>query len=179
MKRITDDQRPSGAKLGDVPRHFALSPQGEGKRCLPIGERVGLKVLAPGRSVLLTALRTLCAAILLSFSALASAADRPAAPPAIPFEVYFLIGEIPVWMGDKIGYTVYEPAVVEARFLSASGEIMLIYREGERAPGQYMLPWDGTVDGSPFAGFYSFELYFGDEYAAKHQMIVNPLFPKP
>ena len=97
---------------------------------------------------------------------------------AFPYEVYFLIDDLPVWMGDTISYTVYEPTVVEARFLSASGEIILIYREGEQGPGQYTLPWDGTSDGSLFGGLYKFELYFGDEYAAKYVMLVNPL-PKP
>jgi hypothetical protein len=94
------------------------------------------------------------------------------------FEVYFMIDDFPVWMGDTISYTVYEPTVVEARLLSPSGEIILLYRQGEQGPGQYTLPWDGTYEGSPFAGLYKFELYFGDEYAAKHLMLVNPL-PKP
>jgi hypothetical protein len=96
-----------------------------------------------------------------------------------PYEVYFLIDDQAVWMGDIIRYTVYEPTVVEARILSASGEIILIYREGELAPGQYTLMWDGTVDGSPLAGYYTFELYFGDEYAAKFPMVVNPLPKAP
>ena len=102
-------------------------------------------------------------------------AEGGAQKAAAPYEVYFLIGDIPVWMGDTLRYTVYETTVVEARFLSASGEIIMILTEGERAPGQYTLPWDGTTHGAPFAGFYSFELYFGDDYAAHYPMIVNPL----
>lgn len=92
-----------------------------------------------------------------------------------PFELYFLVGEIPVWMGNTIRYTVYETTQVEARFLTPAGEIIMILPEGERAPGQYTLPWDGTVDGAQFAGFYTFELYFGDEYAAKSSIVVNPI----
>lgn len=113
-----------------------------------------------------------------------------AAPPVIgagdagtrlggPFEVYFLIGESPAWLGNTISYTVSEPTVVEARLLSGSGEIILIFRQGEQQPGQYTLPWDGTYEGSPFAGFYTFELYFGDEYAAKFPMVVNLLQTTP
>ena len=96
-----------------------------------------------------------------------------------PYEVYFLIDDLPVWMGDVLRYTVYEPTVVEARIVNISGEILLIYREGERLAGQYTLPWDGTVEGSPLVGLYTFELYFGDEYAAKYPMVVNPLPKTP
>ena len=95
------------------------------------------------------------------------------------FEIYFLMGDSAAWMGDTIRYTVYEPTVVEARFLSASGEIILIYRQGEQAPGQYTLPWDGTYEGSPFGGYYTFELYFGDEYAAHYAMVVRSLPKAP
>ena len=100
-------------------------------------------------------------------------ADKWTVKPDGPFEIYFLIGDSPT-----ISYTVYEPTVVEARLLSGSGEIILIFRQGEQQPGQYTLPWDGTYEGTPFAGFYTFELYFGDEYAAKYPMIIN-LLPTP
>lgn len=92
-----------------------------------------------------------------------------------PFEIYIMIGQTGAWMGNSISYTVYEPTVVEARFLSGSGEIILICRQGLQAPGQYTLPWDGAYEGSPFAGLYKFELYFGDEYAAQFPMIVRPM----
>ena len=115
--------------------------------------------------------------VLLSSASLIDAASG-GGKTVYPYEVYFLIGDVPVWMGDTISYTVYEPTVVEARFLSASGEIILRYRQGEQAPGQYTLPWDGTYEGSPFVGLYKFELYFGDEYAAKYVMLVD-LLPKP
>ena len=118
----------------------------------------------------------LCASVILIFAAPSRGDGDAATAPAFSIEIYFLIGEIPVWMGDKIGYTVYETTQVEARFLSAAGEIILIYREGERVPGQYVLPWDGTAEGSPFGGYYTFELYFGDEYAAAYTIIVNPIF---
>ena len=90
------------------------------------------------------------------------------------FELYVMVGEIPVWMGNTIRYSVFETTLVEARFLTPAGEIIMILPEGERAPGQYTLPWDGTRDGSQFVGFYTFELYFGDEYAAKLSIVVNP-----
>jgi hypothetical protein len=91
-----------------------------------------------------------------------------------PFEVFVMIGDHPIWLGDAIRYTVYETVRVEARFLTPAGEIILIHRGGEQAPGQYTLPWDGTVEGAPMAGFYKFELYFGDEYAADLSVVVRP-----
>ncbi len=108
----------------------------------------------------------------------ATDAESGTATAAGQFDIYFMMGDAAAWMGSSISYTVYEPTVVEARLLSGSGEIILIYRQGLQAPGQYTLPWDGTYEGSPFAGIYTFELYFGDEYAAKFPMAVIP-WPKP
>ncbi len=93
-------------------------------------------------------------------------------------DLYMLIGENPIWFGSSLGYTVYQTSRVEARIMTAAGEIVLIFNQGDQQPGQYTLPFDGTRDGSPLAGYYTFELYFGDEYAAKYQMIANPL-PQP
>jgi hypothetical protein len=81
-------------------------------------------------------------------------------------------------MGDQIRYTLAEPASVEARFLSISGEIILLLPIGQQEPGQYAVPFDGTKDGAPFAGLYLFELYFGDDYAAKLNIAVRPLTPE-
>jgi hypothetical protein len=86
-----------------------------------------------------------------------------------------LIGEWPVWFGSTIGYTVYQPTQIEARVISVTGEIILVLQEGEKQPGQYTLPFDGTYHGTPLGGYYTFELYFGDEYAAKYQMIAVPV----
>lgn len=125
-----------------------------------------------------------CAAAVISFLVAASwlltstpviGANRGAVTPGGPFEIYVTFGNAAAWMGNTISYTVYEPTVVEARLLSGSGEIILIFRQGEQQPGQYTLPWDGTYEGAPFAGLYTFELYFGDEYAAKLPIVVNPL----
>jgi hypothetical protein len=102
------------------------------------------------------------------------AAGTGAARASQPFDAYAMIGEYPIWLGDTIRYTVYETVRVEARFLTPGGEIILIYRRGEQAPGQYTLPWDGTVEGSPMVGYYTFELYFGDEYAADLLIVVKP-----
>jgi hypothetical protein len=78
-------------------------------------------------------------------------------------------------MGDQIRYTLKDPAKVEARFLSIGGEIILLLPIGEQQPGQYTVPFDGTMHGAPFAGLYGFELYYGDEYAAKLILAIRPL----
>lgn len=92
------------------------------------------------------------------------------------FEIYmFFSTEMAVWMGDQIRYTVTETTTVEARLLSIRGEIILLFQLGEQQPGQYTLPWDGTKDGSPFAGMYTFELYYGDDTAAKFRFAVRPI----
>jgi len=120
------------------------------------------------------AVSLICAAVLLFSLALSLHAQQGGYKPGQGFEIYFVIGDSAAWMGNQIRYTVYSPSVVEARLLSGSGEIISIFRLGEQAPGQYTLPWDGTYEGSPFAGYYTFELYFGDEYAAKFPMVVGP-----
>ena len=100
--------------------------------------------------------------------------DAPA-----PYEVFLVIGEIPVWIGNEIRYTVTETVPVEARIMTASGEIIVLLKLGEKDPGQYTLPWHGAAMGAPLAGSYTFELYYGDEYAAKFPMIVAPLSAMP
>ena len=85
-----------------------------------------------------------------------------------------LIGNRPIWFGSRIGYTVYEPTRVEARIKSMTGEIIAVFQEGEKQAGQYALPFDGTYNGVPLAGYYTFELFFGDEYAAKYRMVALP-----
>lgn len=122
------------------------------------------------RTILATAL---LAGILLVPTRPAGSNGTPA-----PFEIYILFGDTAAWMGDQIRYTLTEPASVEARFLSISGEIIVLLPIGQQAPGQYTVPFDGTKDGSPFAGLYQFELYFGDEYAAKFHIAVRPLTPE-
>jgi uroporphyrinogen-III decarboxylase len=105
-----------------------------------------------------------------------SCAVEPPAVSAKPIvDIYMMIGKHSVWFGSTIGYTVYQPTKVEARFLSVSGEIVLVLKEGERQPGQYILPFDGTVNGGSMAGYYTFELYYGDDYAAKLRMVVIPI----
>ena len=89
-------------------------------------------------------------------------------PNAIEVELFMLIGRTMVWMGNTVGYTVYETTRVEARINGISGETISIFRLGEQEPGQHILPWDGTYHGtSAFAGRYEFELFFDDEYAVK------------
>ncbi len=80
---------------------------------------------------------------------------------------YLVNGRRPIWMGPVIRYTVYEKTTVEARFISLTGELILVLPLGVQEPGQYTLPWDGTTDGglATFEGKYQFELFFGDEYA--------------
>lgn len=103
------------------------------------------------------------------------AVEPPAGKPKPVVDIYMRIGTHSIWFGSTIGYTVYQTTKVEARFLSVSGEIILVLQEGEKQPGQYTLPFDGTVNGGPMAGFYTFELYFGDDYAAKYRMVVIPI----
>lgn len=89
-------------------------------------------------------------------------------------DVYFFIGDQAVWMGNRIRYTVYETTAVEARFLTPSGEIIILMPLGEQEPGQYTLPWHTHPVASAMAGFYTFELYFGDEYAVNTRIVVTP-----
>lgn len=93
---------------------------------------------------------------------------------ASPYYLVFFIGEIGIWMGDEIRYSVPETSVVEARMLTVSGEIIVLLQMGEQSPGQYTLPWHGLAHRAPMAGLYTFELYFGDEYAAQFQIAVVP-----
>jgi hypothetical protein len=92
-------------------------------------------------------------------------------------DMYFYVDEWPVWIDSSIRYTVYDSTRVEARVLNVSDEIVLDLKEGLKAPGVYTLPFDGTLHGSPLAGLYKFELYFGDDYAAKCNIVVMPLSP--
>ncbi len=139
-----------------------------------------MKVMAQVSDRLRSQLRTVIAVttfvvVLAGAGILYGAGDTAASRPPYAFDAFIYIGETPAWIGDRIHYTVYETAKVESRFLSATGEIMLLLPVGEQTPGQYTVPWDGTVDGAPMAGFYTFELYFGDEYAAKYSLIVSPI----
>jgi hypothetical protein len=115
------------------------------------------------------------AAVTILVSTQSCAVEPPPGKPKPVADIYMMIGKRPIWFGSTISYTVYKPSKVEARFLSVSGEIILVLQEGEKQPGQYTLPFNGTVDGGPMAGFYTFELYFGDDYAAKYRMVVNPI----
>ena len=103
------------------------------------------------------------------------AVEPPSSKPRPSVDLYMFIGEWPVWFGSTIRYTVYQTTRVEARVIGVTGEIILVLQEGEKQPGQYTLPFDGTYGGSPLAGYYTFELYFGDEYAAKYQMVALPI----
>jgi hypothetical protein len=82
---------------------------------------------------------------------------------------YLVNGRRPIWMGPVIRYTVYEKTRVEARISALTGELILVMPIGEQDPGVYTLPWDGTMEHGlvTFEGKYFFELFFGDEYAAK------------
>jgi hypothetical protein len=90
-------------------------------------------------------------------------------------ELFIQIGRVPIWMGDRIRYTVDERTRVEARISGVSKELLLVLRIGEQEPGQHTLPWDGTYHGAPFAGRYEFELFFGEEYAARFWFLCKPL----
>lgn len=82
---------------------------------------------------------------------------------------YLVNGRRPIWLGPVIRYTVHEATTVEARISALSGELVLVMPLGLQQPGQHTLPWNGTTDDglSIFEGKYFFELFFGDEYAAK------------
>jgi hypothetical protein len=94
----------------------------------------------------------------------------------IEVELFMLIGRSMVWMGNTVGYTVYETTRVEARINGITGETISIFRLGEQTPGRYLLPWDGTYHGqTAFAGRYDFELFFGEEYAVKFVFLARPV----
>lgn len=93
---------------------------------------------------------------------------------APPYDLFIYVGEIPIWSADEIRYTVTQTTPVEARFMTPTGEIIVLLKLGVQTPGQYTLPWHGTAMGAPMVGSYNFELYFGDEYAAQLQVIVAP-----
>jgi len=90
---------------------------------------------------------------------------------------YLVNGRRPIWMGPVIRYTVYEKTTVEARISGLTGELILVMPIGEQEPGQYTLPWDGTMDDGlvTFDGKYYFELFFGDEYGAKFWITAKSL----
>ena len=90
---------------------------------------------------------------------------------------YLVNGRRPIWMGPVIRYTVYEKTTVEARISGLTGELILVMPIGEQEPGQYTLPWDGTMDAGlvTFDGKYYFELFFGDEYGAKFWITAKSL----
>ncbi|MBD3298537.1 MAG: hypothetical protein GF341_07785 [candidate division Zixibacteria bacterium] len=94
-------------------------------------------------------------------------------------DVYFMIGQQAAWLGNRIRYTVYETTTVEARFLTAAGEIIILMPLGEQEPGQYTLPWHTHPVASAMAGIYKFELYFGDEYAVNTRIVVAPPVRRP
>ncbi|MBI5867367.1 MAG: hypothetical protein HZB43_03625 [candidate division Zixibacteria bacterium] len=104
-------------------------------------------------------------------------ADTSAKKPVPPVDLYLFVEQWPVWVGSSISYTVYTPVTVEGRILSVTGEIILVLQEGVKQPGLYTLPFDGHYHGSPLAGFYTFELYFGDDFAFKSQMVAMPAEP--
>ena len=83
----------------------------------------------------------------------------------------------PIWMGPEIRYTVYEKTRVEARFYALTGEMIQVLLVGEQEPGQYTLPWDGTLDGglAQYEGKYKFELFFGDDYACEFWFTCKPI----
>ncbi|MEW5700998.1 MAG: hypothetical protein AB1792_02040 [Candidatus Zixiibacteriota bacterium] len=95
-------------------------------------------------------------------------------PPEIDLYVY--VGYHTIWAGDRFRYTVYDSTNVEARINGMTGELILILPIGRQGPGQYTLPWDGTMhEGTvPFAGKYQLELFFGEEYAAKFWFLCRP-----
>jgi hypothetical protein len=66
---------------------------------------------------------------------------------------------------------------VEARFTSLGGELILVLPLGEKGPGQYTIPWDGTMNNGStyFEGKFLFELFFGDEYATQFWFISRRL----
>ena len=94
-------------------------------------------------------------------------------------ELFIQFGRVPVWMGNRIRYTVDERTQVEARISGISKELLAVLRLGEQEPGQHTLPWDGTYHGAPFAGRYEFELFFGEEHAARFWFLCRPLAQSP
>ncbi len=101
-------------------------------------------------------------------------ADDSAKKPVPAVDLYLFVDQWPVWVGSSISYTVYTPVNVEGRILSATGEIILVLQEGVKQPGLYTLPFDGHYHGTPLGGFYTFELYFGDDFAFQSQMVAIP-----
>lgn len=104
------------------------------------------------------------------------AAQTPALTPKADLQ-YLVNGRRPIWMGPFIRYTVYAPTTVEARIYALAGELITVIPMGPKEPGQYTVPFDGTMDNGVivFEGKYLFELYFGDEYAAKFWFICRSL----
>jgi len=126
------------------------------------------------RSVAIVAWWVRCFLIIVLAAPRGTAAVPPPSLPPAPVDLYMRIGEWPLWFGTTIRYTVYQPTRVEARVISVTGEITAVLQEGIKQPGQYTLPFDGNYHGAQYAGYYTFELYFGDEYAAKYEMIAIP-----
>lgn len=126
------------------------------------------------RSLVIVTWWVCCFLIIVFAGRRGSAAGPPPSRPPVVIDLYMLIGEWPLWFGTTIRYTVYQPTRVEARVLSATGEITAVIEEGIKQPGQYTLPFDGNYHGAQYAGYYTFELYFGDDYAAKYEMIAVP-----
>ncbi|HWO56813.1 MAG TPA: FlgD immunoglobulin-like domain containing protein [bacterium] len=119
--------------------------------------------------------RILLTAALLAVSA-PCAAQSPTLTPKADLQ-YLVNGRRPIWMGPFIRYTVYATTTVEARIYGLSGELITVISIGPQEPGQYTVPFDGTLDNGAivFDGKYLFELYFGDDYAAKFWFICRPL----
>lgn len=108
----------------------------------------------------------------------ATSADSKTAELVSKVDLSYLVnGRRPIWMGPVIRYTVHQPTIVEARITSLTGELIIVMPLGLQQPGQYTLPWDGTADEglATFDGKYHFELFFGDEYAAKFWFMAKSL----
>ncbi|MBI3872795.1 MAG: hypothetical protein HY304_06945 [candidate division Zixibacteria bacterium] len=122
--------------------------------------------MKPGRTISITALSLAC---VLGIADRPPAANAPAQQPGTSLiDLQIIIGR-PIWLGPVIRYTVYDSVRVEARLSALDGELVSIFRLGVQGPGQYTLPWDGSVgDGvTLFEGKYFYELFFDDEYACK------------
>jgi len=93
-----------------------------------------------------------------------------------PIDLYIYVERQVIWAGDRLRYTVYDSTVVEARINSMGGELILILPIGMQGPGQYTIPFDGTMSSGKvtFAGKYQLELFFGEEYAAKVWFLCRP-----
>lgn len=111
--------------------------------------------------------------VLLAISSLGAAEDSSSRR-VTSVDLYLFSGEWPIWVGTTISYTVFEPVRVEGRVLSATGEIIAVLQEGVKQPGVYTLPFDGNYHGAQLAGYYSFELYFDDDFAFQSQLVAIP-----